>query len=144
MDCITAPIAGTPAKFTWRRRVDADVVRTELEASDDARMRAGVLAAVEHISGRHGLPQAEQHGFADEVDTECKRALAADGRHECCCRVVIEERGDRVEVRIRRADAASHLAAETHNGNGSRAQVSPSDGKTLVKHFHKNPAPSRS
>lgn len=124
--------------------MDADIVRTELEASDDARVRAGIRAAIEHISGRHGLSRIEQQGFADEVETECKKELGVEERRECGCRVVIEERDDRVEVKIRRAGAASHVTAQTRNGNGSRAQLSTGDGKTLVKHFHNNPASSRS
>ena len=122
--------------------MDAEVIRTELRASGDRRVRAGLRGAVEHIAGRHGMSASEQREFADQVDRECCKAVAQGSGRETCCDVVIEEREDRIEVKVWRADPDSKNAklrsaslakdAESRDDHNGRPLA------TFLKHFHKS------
>jgi hypothetical protein len=151
MGFTTVRIAGKHAKFTWRKRVGAEIVRTELKTSEDARVRAGVRAALEHLGERHGLTKAEQREFANEVDRECCKVFATRARQERYCDVVVEEREDRLEVKIGTVDetAASENNLHSHAGQkghpqtkGLHASDNGQTSVTLVKHLHKNPTHS--
>jgi hypothetical protein len=148
---IIVRIAGKPAKFTWWKRVGAEIVRTELKTSEDTRVRAGVRAALEHLGERHGLTKAQQREFANEVDGECCKVFATRAQQERYCDVVIEEREDRLEVKISTVDEtpAGRNNLHRHAGQTDHPQnkglPASGDGQisvTLVKHLHKNPAHS--
>jgi hypothetical protein len=137
MGFTTVPIAARPAKFTWWKRVGAETVRTELKTSEDVRVRAGVRAALEHLGERRGLTKAEQREFANEVDRECGKVFARQAQQRRDCDVVIQEREDRLEVRVK-------PAGEMPTGENSAHKTSKNGQRpaTLVKHFHKNPTHS--
>lgn len=139
----------------------ADVIRTELTASGDRRVRAGLRGAIEHVAGRHGMSAAEQREFASEVDRECCK-LNAHGEAGASCEVIVEEQEDQIEVRVRPSSESS-MAPQTssrrtasvenskHNpvaeypGRGRLADRAADNGHravTLVRPFHKNPAHS--
>lgn len=107
-----------------------EAIRTELRVSDDRRVHAGLRGAIEHVAGRHGLSMAEQREFANEVDHQCCKAIAARGDDAALCDVVIEEQEDQIEVRVQRDGAACH---ESDNGHFAAR---------LVRSFHRKPAHS--
>ena len=135
----------------------ADVIRTELKASGDRRVRAGLRGAIEHLAGRHGMSAAEQREFANQVDAECCK-VAARGELVASCEVIIEEQEDQIEVKVRpssesaaAAQASSREAAPTegskhhpdvkparHDGPAGRPSDNGHFAATLVRHFHKN------
>lgn len=137
----------------------ADVIRTELKASGDRRVRAGLRGAIEHLAGRHGMSAAEQREFANEVDGECCK-LSAQGEAVASCEVVIEEQEDQLEVKVR-PWAGPSLTAQTREAASAESSKHHPDAKharhdgptghpsdnghfaaTLVRHFHKNPTHS--
>jgi hypothetical protein len=132
---------------------------TELTMTSDARLRAGVRAALEHICERHGLGKDERRELAAAVENQCKNVL--ENQKESGCAVTIDELEDRIEVSV--GPAMEFNAREPHLQNSSAANVSEgrfhseagtSTGKaqnpagngrtsaTLVRHFHRNPAHS--
>jgi hypothetical protein len=144
-------IAGKPAKFTWRKRVGTEIVRTELKTGEDARVRAGVRAALEHLGERHGLTKTEQREFANEVDRECCKVFATRAQQQRYCDVIVEEREDRLEVKISTVDETPAGGNNLHRHAGQKGHpqskvLRVSDNGqisvTLVKHLHKNPAHS--
>lgn len=129
----------------------AEIVRTELKTSEDARVRAGVRAALEHLGDRHRLTKAELREFANEVDRECCKVFAARAQQARYCDVVIEEREDRLEVKIGTVDETPAGENNLHRragqkgrpqNTGSPASDNGQIAATLVKHLHKNPAHS--
>lgn len=138
---ITVRIAARPVSFTWRKKVGAETIRTELKASGDPRVRAGVRAALEHIGARHGLSKSEQQELADQVDGECCKGLAEQPENARYCDVVIDESEARLEVKVRVAGRDSrnaHLrAANSTKHNESRNSDNGRRCATFVKHFHK-------
>lgn len=153
---ITARTAARPVKFTRWRRVAAEFIRTELKTTEDRRVRAGLRGAIEHLAGRHGMNAAEQREFANEVDAECCK-FTAQGEPNASCEVIIEERDDQMEVKVR-ASSESTLVEHTSSRRGASAESSKDrpDGHpgqdsrvgrtadnghfaaTLVRRFHKN------
>ncbi|MGC1106533.1 MAG: hypothetical protein WA876_08340 [Candidatus Acidiferrales bacterium] len=130
--------------------------KTELKITPDARVRAGMCAALKHVCERHGFTKEEQCELAAAVEKECGSAL--ENQEEPTCAVTIEEREDRIEVNVgpaREANAAasnpresgpaktseSRLCAEAKNPTGGVQHVA-GNGRmcaTLVRYFHKNP-----
>ena len=140
----------------------AEFIRTELKTTEDRRVRAGLRGAIEHLAGRHGMNAAEQREFANEVDAECCK-FTAQGEPNASCEVIIEERDDQMEVKVRASSEFSldaqpksrHATAENskrHLDGKHLRQVSPAGRSadnghravtlTLVRRFHKNPAHS--
>lgn len=137
----------------------AETIRTELKASADERVRAGVRGAIEILAGRHGMTPAEQREFANEVDRECGKAIAARGEVGAYCDVMIEEREDQMEVKVRAAledakgssgNKASARSAR-HFADGENSRQDGAGGREadnghfvarLVRHFHSKPAHS--
>lgn len=124
----------------------AEVIRTELRASGDRRVRAGLRGAVEHLAGRHGMSASEQREFANEVDQECGKAIAARGEAAALCDVLIEEREDRMEVQVRHAGRDSKNVRWRAASSSKEADARGSDDghavATFVRRFHKSPAHS--
>lgn len=138
----------------------AEFIRTELKTTEDRRVRAGLRGAIEHLAGRHGMNAAEQREFADEVERECDKTVASRAEAGACCDVVIEEREDQMEVKIRAASEAllaaqpksRHATAENskHHPDGKHLRRVGPAGRSadnghhavtsLVRRFHKNPA----
>ena len=138
----------------------ADVIRTELKASGDRCVRAGLRGAIEHLAGRHGMSAAEQREFANEVDAECCK-FTARGEAGAFCEVIIEEQQDQIEVRVRPSPESTltpttsrHTVLADGSKHHSDGKLSRRDGQpahvtdnghhavSLVRHFHKNPAHS--
>lgn len=133
----------------------ADVIRTELKASGDRRVRAGLRGAIEHLAGRHGMSAAEQREFANEVDGECCK-LSGQGEAVASCEVVIEEQEDQLEVKVgplaeptltaQTREAASAESSKhhpdakhaRHDGLADRSSDNGHFAATLVRHFHGN------
>jgi hypothetical protein len=130
-----------------------------LKITSDARVLAGVRAALEHVCERHGLTREEQCELASAVEKECGKAL--ENQKEPICAVAIEELEGRIEVSVwpaRDVEApASNLpkrstASVSQNRVGAEAEPSIGSGPhvagngqmcaTLVRHFHRNPAHS--
>ena len=123
----------------------AEVIRTELRASGDRRVRAGLRGAVEHLAGRHGMSPAEQREFASEVDAECGKAIQQGGPGVCCY-VLIEEQEERMEVKVQHAGTDSKntkwRAVSSAKGDESRGSGNGRAIETFVRHFHKSPTHS--
>lgn len=141
----------------------AEFIRTELKTTEDRRVRAGLRGAIEHLAGRHGMNAAEQREFANEVDAECCK-FTAQGEPNASCEVIIEERDDQMEVKVRAssefsldaqpksrhaatADSSSAHPDGKHSRRGNAAGRAGDNGHravtlTLVRRFHKNPAHS--
>lgn len=119
-----------------------EAIRTELRVSDDRRVHAGLRGAIEHVAGRHGLSMAEQREFANEVDHQCCKAIAARGDAAALCDVVIEEQEDQIEVSM--GPLPRHLQNEglSTAAYPKRAESrDPGDGRSsaiLVRRFHKS------
>lgn len=117
----------------------AEVIRTELKASGDRRIRAGLRGAIEHLAGRHGMSAAEQREFANEVDAECSK-IAAQNEAGPCCDVLIEEQDDQIKVKIRPLERRLKNLSAASSPKHEEAR-SLDDGRstaTLVRHFHKS------
>lgn len=153
----TARTAARLAKFTRSRRVGAEVIRTELRASGDRRVRAGLRGAIEHLAGRHGMSAAEQREFADEVDRECGKAIDRGGPDALCDLIIVEQEGQ-IEVEVASGPKSpmagrTNLRAGRHlssRGNHEQSLSHPrtvcqASGRfvvTLARSFHKNTAHS--
>lgn len=94
--------------------------KTVLKITGDPRLRAGVLAALEHVCERRGLNGEEKRRLGTSIQEECGKVL--DAQKEPSCVVAIEEREDRVEITVK--------------SSSGKVQA------TVVKHFHRNPAHS--
>ncbi len=139
--------------------MDAEAIRTELKVSEDRRVRAGLRGAIETIPGRHGMTPGEQREFANEVERECSKVAAGNSEAGACCEVVIEERENQIEVKVRAAagDAqgdsgkralgrnAGHLAGGENLRRHRAADREGDNGHfvaRLVRHVDKKPAHS--
>ena len=123
----------------------AEVIRTELRASGDRRVRAGLRGAVEHLAGRHGMSAAEQREFANDVDRECGKTIEREGLG-ALCDVIIEEREARIEARVRHAipDSKNAKLRSVSSAKDDEARGSD-DGRavaTFIRRFHKSPTHS--
>ncbi|HKF52490.1 MAG TPA: hypothetical protein VKB26_09275 [Candidatus Acidoferrales bacterium] len=117
--------------------MSTEIRRTKMEITSDARLRAGVRAALEHICERHGISEKDRQELSASIENEC-----ANGGANCA--VTIDEMDDRVEVHVastqnsknsREANAAGHQSAPHTKTNNDGA-------RTFVKHFQKNAARS--
>lgn len=100
--------------------MSAERQKMTLQITQDPRLRAGVLAALEHVCERRGLNGEEKRQFAESIEKECGKIL--DEHKEPNCVVAIEEMDDRMQVTVKSGNGKVHA--------------------TVVKHFHKNPAHS--
>ena len=128
----------------------ADVIRTELKASGDSRLRAGLRGAIEHLAGRHGMNAVEQREFANEVDAECCK-ITSGSNAGTSCNVIIEEQEDRMEVKVRSSSHVGSPEGSKHSSTGKHSHRNgptgrPSDNghfaATLVRVYQNNPAHS--
>ena len=100
--------------------MSAEHQKIALKITGDPRLRAGVLAAVEHVCERRGLSGEEKHELGESIRRECAKIL--DEQKEPNCVVGIEEMEDRVQVTVK--SSSGKIEA------------------TVAKHVHKKPAHS--
>ncbi|MGB6484822.1 MAG: hypothetical protein WBE86_15155 [Candidatus Acidiferrales bacterium] len=79
-----------------------------MKITSDARVRAGVRAALKHICERHGFTKEEQRELAAAVEKECGNAL--ENHDGPICAVTIEEREDRIEVSVDQQERQTPLS----------------------------------
>lgn len=122
---IIVPIAAKRAKSTWwTTRVIAEFRKAELKLTSDSRLRAGVRAALEHFTERHGLTKPEQHEFAASVEAKIPQAM--ENREDSGCLVKICESDEKIEVSVEPTEKTNASYERTGHAHA-----------TLVKHFHK-------
>lgn len=88
--------------------------KTILKITQDVRLRAGVLAALEHVCERRGVNGEEKRQVRASIEKECEKIL--DAQKEPNCVIAIEEMEDRMQVTVKAASGEVYT--------------------TVVKHFH--------
>ena len=85
---------------------------TEIKFSGDPRFLSGIRAAVEFIAARDGLSDAERECLGAAWEMVARNCMAGLSAHHPLCRVLIDEFGDRMEIRLEHpACAAPNVSA---------------------------------
>jgi hypothetical protein len=135
--------------------VSAEGTHTELRFTKDARLLAGVRAAVEFVAARGGMSDSERAGLAEASEKAACGAMQQLAEKQSLCSITIEEFHDRIEIRIERpVRAESKPVPNSSSGSAPSGQAGAwrfvdrvlydaQNGKssvTLVKFFSKKPA----
>lgn len=100
--------------------MSAELQKIILKITGDPRLRAGMLAALDHVCERRGLNGEEKRGLDVAIEKACEKILK--NQKEPNCVVTIDEMEDRMQVSVK--SASGKVQAE------------------IVKHFQRKPAHS--
>lgn len=126
-----------------------------MKFSGDPRFLSGIRAAVEFIAARDGLSDAEREGLGAAWEMVARNCMAGPAASHPLCRVLIDEFGDRMEIRLEHPACSAPnptAAAKPDASRGlevmrrvDRVLYDARNGMssvTLVKFFNKKPAAS--